>query len=219
MATKEISYPGLLISIEGIDGSGKSSLMDFLVKELAARDINLLRTKESGGTEFGKQLHRIVQYRTEALDAKAEFCVFAADRAQHFTQVVIPGLEQGLLVISDRMADSSIAYQGYGRQLDVSMIRQVNRWVMQGVTPDLTLLIDLDTSMAIARLQDRPGNKTVFDREKIEFFESVRLGFLTELKNREHYVIDGSQSRDAVAKDALQAVVKFIKKTGWSHVA
>src|SRR3972149_5899470 len=124
----------MLITLEGIDGSGKSTL----AKKMADTLHNVVLTKEPGGSALGKKLREILQMQPVPITPIAEFLLFAADRAQHFDEVVIPALEQNKIVISDRMADSSLVYQGYGRGINMENIKLVNKWVMQDITPDIT---------------------------------------------------------------------------------
>src|ERR1700730_16197149 len=128
---------GMLIVIEGIDGAGKSTLAKSLADILTTQGNTVLLTKEPGGSQLGKQLRTILQNQPIPITPIAEYLLFAADRAQHIEQVVKPALERGAIVISDRMGDSSLAYQGYGRGIDKNNIRTVNQWAMQGLTPDL----------------------------------------------------------------------------------
>jgi dTMP kinase len=153
--------PGVLITFEGIDGSGKSSAARFLYERIQELRPALL-TKEPGGTELGKHLRTLLQLRTYPVSPEAEFLLFAADRAQHWRECVMPALQEGIVVISDRMADSSLAYQGYGRGVDHAMIESVNRWAMCGMKPDLTIYLKIDYATAMSRLADREET-TVFD--------------------------------------------------------
>src|SRR5690348_7272425 len=115
-------FPGMLITIEGIDGAGKSSLIQHLIPLLTPLVPAIKATKEPGGSQLGVELRRLLQYPTTPIAPRAEYLLFAADRAQHFHDVVIPALKEGALVISDRMSDSSLAYQGYGRGHDLTII-------------------------------------------------------------------------------------------------
>ena len=137
---KQSLQSGLLITIEGIDGSGKSTLAKNLTTYLQ-REYETVLTKEPGGSALGKQLRTLLQTQPVPITPLAEYLLFAADRAQHFHEVIIPNLKKGRIIISDRMADSSIVYQGYGRGLDREKIKYVNQWAMQGVQPDITFYV------------------------------------------------------------------------------
>ena len=200
---------GILITFEGIDGSGKSSvarsLCDALKKEFA-----VVLTREPGATELGKQLRTILQKRTFDLDAKAEYLLFAADRVQHMQEIVLPALRDNKVVISDRMADSSFAYQGYGRGVDPGMITQINRWAMQEREPDLTIYLELDYEQACERLAKRNERATVFERERADFFERVQQGFEVAFKGRTIIRIDASQELEVVHRETYEAVYTYL---------
>ena len=170
-------HKGLFISIEGIDGCGKTTLIEKLVAALKDSDKQVLLTKEPGGSMLGKQLREILQQQQEKLDGKAEFLLFAADRAKHFTTTVIPALENGRIVITDRCSDSSLAYQGYGRFLDKDMIKKVNTWVMQNVVPDIVFYLQLDVTTANERLIKTRKELTTFEQETIDFWHRVIQGY------------------------------------------
>lgn len=183
---------GFLISIEGIDGSGKSSLARGLTLALEAKGYNVLLTREPGGTALGTGLRSILHAERGAVHPLAEFLLFAADRAQHFETVILPALREDTIVISDRMADSSLAYQGYGRGIDKEMICRVNEWAMQGRSPDLTFFIRVDPVTAINRTIQRKAVLTSFEQEDATFWYKVCNGYEDIFKGRDNVVvIDG----------------------------
>lgn len=203
---------GFLLTIEGIDGSGKSSVARALFEELSKKHYPVLLTKEPGATALGKQLRAVLQERPFAVCSEAEFLLFAADRAQHMCEVVEPALAQGIIVISDRMADSSRAYQGFGRGLDEQFISQVNIWAMKRSTPDLTFYIKVDYPTALERLHKRNEQITSFEKEKAAFFERVIQGFETIFKERKNVIIlDGTQPLQEVIEQALSHVLSILK--------
>lgn len=182
--------------IEGIDGSGKSSLAQSLSQKLSQTSKTVIHTKEPGGTPIGIQLREILVGKERRLTPKAEYLLFATDHAQHIQELIIPHLQKGYVVISDRMSDSCFAYQGYGRNIDTALITQVNKWIMQGVTVDITIYVRVPVSVALKRVHQR-GAATVF--EQTEFLERVTHGFETLYHNRSDvFVVDGTQSPDAV---------------------
>ena len=209
---------GTLITFEGIDGTGKSSAARALYDALKD-EFSLVFTREPGATELGKQLRTILQNRTFDLAPKAEYLLFAADRVQHMEAVVLPALKENKVVISDRMADSSLAYQGYGRGVDPAMITRVNKWAMRDRVPDLTLYLELDYEQASQRLAKRNEQATVFEQERAEFFERVQQGFEAAFTNRTIVRIDASQSLEDVHKATYKAVYNFLVKRYHNEIA
>jgi dTMP kinase len=207
--TKE--YSGFLLTLEGIDGSGKSSLAHYLARELEKRDYPVLLTHEPGGTPLGQNLRTLLHTRNYSISAQAEFLLFAADRAQHAQEILIPALQAGKLVISDRFADSSIAYQGYGRGLDLDLISYVNTWALQALMPDLTLYLRLDYKTALERLQKRNLALTAFEQEKADFFKRVSAGFQEIFHNKPHVItLDATALIERVHEQALEVVLAKI---------
>ena len=200
---------GKLISLEGIDGCGKSTLAQMLAATLRENHKNVVLTKEFGGTPLGVSLRELLHIRTDPISHKAEFLLIAADRAQHFETVVIPALESGALVISDRMNDSSLAYQGYGRGLDLKMITTINAWVMSDIRQDLIFFIDIDLQTALNRIYARNEQLTSFEKEKIDFWQHVYNGYHKIFKNRpEVVVLNGCQSPTIILEQAIIALKK-----------
>lgn len=204
---------GLLIAIEGIDGSGKSTLAHHLAHHLTQKNYPVLLTKEPGATPLGQHLRTLVQEKKIAIFPVAEFLLFAADRAQHFAEHIIPALQNKKIVISDRMADSSIVYQGYGRGLNKSLIENVNTWAMQGIKPDVTIYVKVPASVALQRILKRNIALTSFEKEKQEFIDRLILGFDDLYKNKETVItIDGTKSEEEVTVTALEALSPWITK-------
>lgn len=198
------TYPGKLISLEGTDGCGKSTLAAGLATALAHQGIPVVLTKEPGGTPLGTHLRNLLHNRPGPMGPKAEYLLLAADRAQHCESVVIPALQAGKLVISDRMNDSSMAYQGYGRGLDLSTIATINAWAMDNIKQDLIFYIDIDPKTAIARYLARKEDLTAFEQEKLDFWHRVRTGFQELFKNRpEVATLDGNQPQEILLQQAL----------------
>lgn len=198
---------GLFIVVEGIDGSGKSLLTHNLTQALEKRGQKVLLTKEPGGSTLGKNLRSILQTQEEVLNPKAEFLLFAADRAQHFEHVIIPALKTGTWVISDRCSDSSLAYQGYGRGLGVDMITAVNKWVMQDTKPDVVFYLKVDVITALNRIHERKLDLTAFEKNTTDFWERVIQGFETIFKNRLNVVtLDGCKSPEIILADVLEVI-------------
>ncbi|WP_382307646.1 dTMP kinase [Herbiconiux sp. UC225_62] len=169
---------GVFITLEGGDGSGKSTQAEILETWLTELGRTVVRTREPGGTEFGTEVREIVLHSRGHISPRAEALLYAADRAQHIATKVRPALERGEIVVQDRYLDSSVAYQGAGRVLDAAEIRDLSLWAAEGLLPDVTILLDLDEDAARARLD---GANKRFDRleaEKSDFHRRVRESFL-----------------------------------------
>ncbi len=170
---------GLWITIEGGDGAGKTTQATLLEEWLRSTGRTVVRTREPGGTEVGVLIRDIVLHHRGDVAPRAEALLYAADRAHHVATLVRPALARGDVVIQDRYLDSSVAYQGAGRVLDASEIRDLSLWAAEGALPDLTVLLDLDPASARARLDadDKPFDR--LEAEKDEFHARVRQAFLS----------------------------------------
>lgn len=169
---------GLFITFEGGDGSGKSTQAELLTTWCEEAGHSVMRTREPGGTEVGIELRNIVLHHKGEIAPRAEALLYAADRAQHIGTKVRPALQRGEIVIQDRYFDSSVAYQGAGRVLDATEVRDISLWATENLIPDLTILLDLDPQVARQRLDaaDKPFDR--LENEKQEFHARVRDGFL-----------------------------------------
>jgi dTMP kinase len=211
---KKPLYAGRLISIEGIDGSGKTTLAKCIAHELEKQGFKTLCTQEPGGTDLGTTLRHILHTQKAHVCDVAEFLLFAADRAQHFHQIIVPALQDGTIVISDRLADSSLAYQGYGRGLDRAMITTVNQWAMQNLIPDATLFLRIEPDKALSRVLGRKEELTSFEQEKLNFWHRVADGYEKIFAARTNVImLDATQSQETLCKQAMQALLKHIHRT------
>lgn len=203
---------GLLIAIEGIDGSGKSTLAQHLAQQLG-KQFPVLLTKEPGDTPLGKHLRTLVQEKQVPICSKAEFLLFAADRAQHFESMIIPALEQKKIIISDRLADSSLVYQGFGRGLSLDVIKNTNEWAMNGLRPDLVLYLKIDAKTATERIRARNLALTSFEKEKEAFIEKLIHGFDTLFENRANVItVNAHESAPFVTTSTVTAITQWIIK-------
>ena len=206
-------FPGTLITVEGIDGAGKSTVVAKLGSLLAAAGTTTVTTKEPGGSKLGGVLRQMLQYQEIPIAPRAEYLLFAADRAQHFHEVVIPALQKGSVVISDRMSDSSLAYQGFGRGHDLTIIKIINQWTMQGIEPDLTIYLKIPVSLAYERMHERGVQKTVFESEKREFLERVARGFDQIFATRSNVMmIDATQEQATVVNQTYERVQQWLSQ-------
>jgi len=178
-----LKYPGLFITLEGIDGTGKSTQYRLLVSYLKQRGYVVCATREPGGTRAGEHIRGILlKSSTGQIGAMAELALMYAARAQHLEEVVRPALARGQVVVSDRFNDASMAYQGYGRKLGTQTVRAFDRIVCGTTQPDLTLVLDLSPRTALERAQGRERRRNSrrgrFEAESLAFHERVRQGYL-----------------------------------------
>ena len=206
---------GRLISFEGLDGAGKSTQMSMLARWLEERRVPFIHTREPGGTPLGNEIRQLLFHRPDlTIVALAEAFLFQADRAQHFATLVIPGLNEGKVVLTDRCFDASIAYQGYARGIDISLIEQLSLLATQGYKPDLTILLDLDPSELHPRTditQVQRGARearTRFDAETEVFHQRVQEGFhALALAHPERIkVIDASRTPEEIHQEIIELV-------------
>ena len=213
---------GRLISFEGLDGAGKTTQMDLLERWLAERHRAYIRTREPGGTLLGAEIRDLLLHRPElAITPLAEALLFQADRAQHFATVVLPALNKGQLVITDRCFDASIAYQGYARGVGVELVEQLSLLATQGRVPDLTILLDLDPTQVHMRTdaaRDQKGlreQQTRFDAEAESFHRRVQEGF--RLLARTHperiKVVDASLPPEQIHQEIIRLVEPLLKSS------
>ena len=205
------------ITFEGGDGSGKTTQVKALESHLTASGKSCLSTREPGGTSLGELIRQVLlEVGKQPITSPTELFLYLADRAQHIHEVIIPALEQGKIVLCDRHTDSTLAYQGYGRGIDLGLLRSLNDIASQGIKPDLTLLFDCPAEIGLSRTARRQShtasgrNEDRFEREKIEFHERVRAGFL-ELARAEpnrFRIIDAARS----AKEVGQEIKKIIDR-------
>jgi dTMP kinase len=208
--------PGKFITFEGIDGSGKSTQLRMLTGALRERGIDLITTQEPGGTPLGRRLRDAFLETEETVAPMAELLLFAADRAQHVEFLVKPALADGRVVISDRYADATFAYQGAGRGFDEKTVNQVIKLATGGLKPDLTLFFDIPIATAFSRMNARgeSGQKSNrMDFETVEFYECVRDAYLSvaNKESKRFRVIDASGSVDEIQRHVLEIVTSSLK--------
>ena len=181
MGTKKQQSRGLFITLEGIEGSGKSTQISHLADLLSQTGRPVLKTREPGGTATAEAIRHILLTASshEPVTPQAEALLIFAARCQHVTHLIVPALQQGTVVLCDRFSDSTLAYQGFARGLDLQWLRTANEFATGGLTPDLTLLLDLPVSAGLARRRADRGQQNRLDREAERFHRKVRRGFLT----------------------------------------
>jgi dTMP kinase len=215
--------PGTFITFEGIDGSGKSTQLRLLNNFLRTVGCNALLTREPGGTTLGLRLREALLDATEEVDPLTELLVFAADRAQHVRRILVPALENGEVVISDRYADATVAYQGAGRGFSPDLISQIVQLATGGLKPDLTLLFDVSIDDATARTKRRSTGKSTartapdrLDIEDAEFHTRVREAYLriAKAEPKRVKVIDTSGPVDRTHERVKDVVLPFLQARG-----
>jgi dTMP kinase len=208
---------GRFITFEGIDGSGKSTQMRLLAARLRAQGHEVLETVEPGGTAVGAQIRRILlDSANQDLRPTAELLLYFASRAQNVDECILPALAAGRIVVCDRFTDSTLAYQGCARGLGEDTVLTLDRIACRGLTPDLTLLIDIDLETALARAQVRnvsiAAGETRMDDQSLEFHRKVRDAYLKLAKQHapRFRVINGSGTPDAVATRVWESVAPHV---------
>lgn len=208
---------GKFITFEGIDGSGKSTQLRLLADDLRFRGFNVLTTQEPGGTPLGRRLRQAFLETEENVAPMAELLCYAADRAQHVEFLIKPALNEGKIVISDRYADATAAYQGAGRGFSETIIKQVIKLATGGLKPDLTVFFDLPVGLSLQRTnkRDEMGElKNRLDKENSEFYERVRDAYLQIIAKepKRFRVIDATKSVEEIHAEALEVLTKYLKK-------
>jgi len=201
----------LFITFEGGEGCGKSVQAKILYRKLSQLAIPALLTHEPGGTPFSKKLSRYLKWTDDRdISPMTELMLFNASRAQLVTEVIQPSLESGIAVICDRYADSTTAYQGFGRGLDLEVVKAINDAATQGLKPDLTVLLDMPVEAGLARKRVKRQDR--FEQEELVFHQRVRDGYLKMAANdaKRWLVIDGTQSRTKIAQIIWQRVSQLL---------
>ena len=201
---------GKFISIEGPDGSGKSSVIKQLANLLEADGYELVLTREPGGSPIAEQIRQVIlDVNNTAMDPLTEAMLYAAGRRQHLVDTILPGLAAGKLVLSDRFVDSSLAYQGVGRQLPLEDIWSINQLAIDGHLPDITLLLDLPAELGLERIYRAQGQRQFdrLDQENLTFHQEVRQAFLDlAAKEDRIHLIDANQPIEVVVADCYQTL-------------
>ena len=196
---------GKFISIEGVEGVGKSTSIEAIKKFLEVKKIDFVVTREPGGTVLSEKIRELLlQVNSEAPGGMSELLLIFASRAQHLEKVIRPALENGIWIICDRFTDATYAYQGGGRGLKTSVIAELESMVQGELRPDLTIILDLDPETGLARAKER-GELDRFENEKDEFFNKVRSAYLDIARSNPDrcFVIDASQNIEQVSSDII----------------
>jgi len=208
----------LFITFEGIEGCGKTTQVNLLVKYLEEKGISCVKTLEPGGTDIGQAIRKVLlDSKNTHLAPLTELILYAADRAQHVSEIIRPALDQGEWVVCDRFYDATVAYQGFGRGMNMDLISYLNSLAAEGASPDLTILMDCPEDIGLTRALERNKIQNLedqgrFEKEKIEFHRKVRGGYLNlaeKYKDR-FRIIDASRSVDEVKEDIKGILASFI---------
>lgn len=182
----------MFITFEGIDGVGKSTQLDLLETWLQEQGKEVVRTLEPGGTELGQEIRHLLLHRKGDVAPRSEALLYAADRAHHVATKIRPALAAGKVVLSDRYFDSSVAYQGAARELDVNQVREISLWAVDNLLPDLTILLDLAAEQAMSRRNKTGVEPDRLEQEKVDFFERAREQYLELAKEPRFLIIDAN---------------------------
>jgi dTMP kinase len=203
----------MFISICGVEGAGKTTQIRHIADFLKSTGLKFVMTREPGGTEIGMKIRRILlDPKNHNLTPKAELFLYAADRTQHIEQLILPALNEGKIVVTDRFVDSTTVYQGYARGIDFELVEKINELVLNGLKPDVTILLDISPSVGLARVRDqlqfgeRVESESRFEQEELVFHEKIRQGFLTlaQKETNRFHVINANRDPDEVTKDVIR---------------
>ena len=206
----------MFITTEGVEGCGKTTILNMVFKELEKRGYNVLLTREPGGVKISEQIRGIILSKDNTdLDNRSEALLFAASRRQLLIQKILPALKEGQIVLCDRYVDSSLAYQGGGKHLGVKEVLKINEFATEKIMPDLTLLFDIDPKLGLTRInsnKDREVNR--LDLEQLDFYNRVRDTFLKLAKKykKRYVIIDASKPVEEVYEQTLKVVLDRINE-------
>lgn len=216
MGAKKLQTHGLFITLEGGEGSGKSTQIRYLAEMLTQTGYPVLQTREPGGTATAEAIRHILLTTSshEPVTPQAEALLILAARCQHVSHLIMPALRRGTVVLCDRFSDSTFAYQGFGRGLDLQWLRAANEVATGGLTPDLTLVLDLPVSVGLARRQVDRGQQNRLDRETERFHRKVRRGFLALAAEEptRMTIVNASRPAQEVRDELTEIVIAWMTK-------
>lgn len=206
---------GYLLSLEGCEGSGKSTILKLLSETLIKAGYKVITTREPGGIEIAEQIRDVIlDSKNIKMDAKTEALLYAAARRQHLVEKIIPELEKGSIVLCDRYIDSSLTYQGYARGIGIEEVRTINQFAIADYMPDLTIYLDVSPEIGLLRIK-KDENREVnrLDKESLQFHSKVREGYHLLLKEYSDRIkmVDTEKEIDAVYSEVLEIVLGFLK--------
>jgi dTMP kinase len=203
---------GRLITFEGIEGCGKSTLAKELYEYLKSKNYKVIFTREPGGGKLGEKIREILLSNEFEIPDYSELFLFLASRYEHTKNVIISRLKEGYIVISDRYMDSTIAYQGYGRKIDLKLLEKLNEIATLGIKPDLTFLIDLPEEISFNRLKDKILDR--IESEEIEFYKRVRFGYIEIARNEplRFIILDGTMELQTLKQKVFEITENLIRR-------
>ena len=203
---------GIFLTIEGPDGSGKTSISDILVKRLRKMGIDVVHTREPGGIDIAEQIRQVIlDPKNTKMDSRTEALLYAASRRQHLVEKVIPALKKKKLVLCERFVDSSLAYQGFARKIGINEVFSINKFAIDKSMPDLTIYLDIDEGKGLKRIETR-ANKDRLDVESKKFHHEVVKGYKKVLDKykRRIKIVDADQDMEKVADDCMKIICKYL---------
>lgn len=204
---------GLFVSFEGGEGSGKTTILSHIIERINELDVKYIVTREPGGCNIAEQIRQVIlDTSNTAMDMRTEALLYAASRAQHVSEKLLPALNDNTLILCDRYIDSSIIYQGYARGNAIEDIWTINNFAMNGVLPDITIFLDINPTDAFARIEKYDREKNRLDLESIEFHEKVYAAY-KELAKQERFVtVDANRDVDSVVEDVFTIIYNELVK-------
>lgn len=199
------------ITFEGGDGTGKTTIIERLAKDLEAKGYEILKSREPGGSKISEQIRNVIlNVENTEMDYMTEALLYAASRRQHLEEIIKPAIKNGKVVICDRYVDSSLAYQGHARGLGIKEVYEINNYATQGYFPDLTIYIDVAPEIGISRIKRNNRDMDRLDLEKMEFHELVREGYLkvSEMFPERIKVVNGNRTLDEIYEEIRGIVLK-----------
>lgn len=207
---------GIFITFEGNEGSGKTTIIEYMELMLTQKGYKVKRTREPGGSKISEEIRKVIlDVNNTSMDAITEALLYAASRRQHLMEVIKPSLDLGYIVLCDRYIDSSLAYQGYARHIGIKEVFQINQFATEGLLPDLTIFVDIHPEVGLKRIVNNRRNQNRLDLENINFHHLVHEGYQEVVKMfpDRFRVINGEQDVESVKKDTEKVIIDYLEKT------
>jgi len=205
--------PGIMIVCDGSNGAGKTTVIETLVQHIKSKGREVVVTREPGGTPIGEKIREVIlSPDTPEMCDMTELMLFAAARAQHVKEKILPALAQGKVVVSDRFDSATISFQHYARGLDLTLIEQLNDLALDGFSPNKTIVLDLDPEIGLQRVHDRGEGLDRLEDQELAFLTRARNGYLAQANDNpdKFHVVDASKSKEEVAAEVLETIDKLL---------